>query len=80
MTLGDRVVLLDGGVVQQVDSPQALYERPADRNAAAFIGWPPMNFLEGRLVEVEGRLAADRRQGDAVPGTPPGRLAPLRRP
>ncbi len=57
LTLGDRVVLLDGGVVRQVDSPQALYERPADRNAAAFIGWPPMNFLEGRLVEVEGRLA-----------------------
>ena len=56
LTLGDRVVLLDGGVIRQVDAPQALYERPADRFAAAFIGWPPMNFLEGRLVEVDGRL------------------------
>ena len=56
LTLGDRVVLLDGGVIRQADTPQALYERPANRLAAAFIGWPPMNFLEGRLVEVEGRL------------------------
>ena len=56
LTLGDRVVLLDGGVIRQADTPQALYERPADRFVAAFIGWPPMNFLEGRLVEVDGRL------------------------
>ena len=56
LTLGDRVVLLDGGKVQQADRPQALYERPANRFTAAFIGWPPMNFLEGRLVEEAGCL------------------------
>ena len=76
LTLGDRVVLLDEGRVRQADSPQALYERPANRFAAAFVGWPPMNFLEGRLVEEEGRLVlADgehrlplaERQGDWRP-------------
>jgi multiple sugar transport system ATP-binding protein len=56
LTLGDRVVLLGRGEVQQVDRPQALYDRPVNRTAAAFIGWPPMNFLEGQLVQEEGRL------------------------
>jgi multiple sugar transport system ATP-binding protein len=56
LTLGDRVVLLDEGMLRQADRPQVLYERPANRFAAAFIGWPPMNFLEGRLVEVDGCL------------------------
>ncbi len=56
LTLGDRVVLLDRGEVQQADRPEVLYERPANRAAAAFIGWPPMNLLAGRLVEQDGRL------------------------
>jgi multiple sugar transport system ATP-binding protein len=56
LSLGDRVVLLDRGEIQQADRPQVLYDRPANRTAAAFIGWPPMNFLEGRLIEQDGRL------------------------
>jgi multiple sugar transport system ATP-binding protein len=56
LTLGDRVVLLDKGVVQQADRPQALYDRPMSRQVAAFVGWPPMNLLEGRLVEESGCL------------------------
>src|SRR5262249_36927819 len=54
MTLGDRVVVLNRGVVQQVARPQVLYENPANRFVAGFIGWPPMNFLEGRFTEVGG--------------------------
>ena len=56
LTLGDRVVLLDRGEVQQAGPPEALYDRPANRAAAAFVGWPPMNFLAGRLAESDGRL------------------------
>jgi multiple sugar transport system ATP-binding protein len=50
MTLGDRVVVLDRGKVQQVGRPLDLYERPANRFVAGFLGWPPMNFFDGRLV------------------------------
>ena len=60
LTLGDRVVVLDKGVVQQADSPRALYDRPISRQVAAFVSWPPMNFLEGRLIEESGCLSLKR--------------------
>jgi multiple sugar transport system ATP-binding protein len=50
MTLGDRVVVLRDGVVQQCDRPQVLYERPANLFVAAFIGSPAMNLVEGRAL------------------------------
>ncbi len=56
LTLGDRVVVLDRGKVQQADRPAALYERPANRFVAAFLGWPPLSLLDGRLVEADGGL------------------------
>jgi multiple sugar transport system ATP-binding protein len=49
MTLGDRVVVLRGGKVQQVGSPQFLYDNPANLFVAGFIGSPAMNFLPGTL-------------------------------
>src|SRR5207249_1952224 len=49
MTLGQRVVVLNKGIVQQVDSPQGLYQRPQNTFVASFIGSPPMNFIRGRL-------------------------------
>jgi multiple sugar transport system ATP-binding protein len=49
MTMGDRVAVLKGGVLQQVDAPQALYARPANVFVAAFIGSPSMNLYEGGL-------------------------------
>ena len=49
MTLGDQVVVLDGGKVQQVGPPALLYQRPANRFVAGFLGWPPMNFIDGKL-------------------------------
>ena len=52
MTLGQRIVVLDGGRIQQVDTPMALYERPANLFVATFLGSPAMNVLRGRL---EGR-------------------------
>jgi multiple sugar transport system ATP-binding protein len=50
MTLGERVVVLNKGIVQQVDSPQGLYQRPQNTFVASFIGSPPMNFIRGRLT------------------------------
>jgi multiple sugar transport system ATP-binding protein len=50
MTLGDRVVVLRGGVVQQIGAPQELYDRPANLFVAGFIGSPSMNFVPGELT------------------------------
>ena len=49
MTLGQRVAVLNKGVIQQVDTPQGLYRGPANTFVASFIGSPPMNFIRGRL-------------------------------
>jgi multiple sugar transport system ATP-binding protein len=54
MTLGDRVVVMRGGIVQQVAEPRTLYELPANLFVAGFIGSPPMNFLPASIEE--GRL------------------------
>jgi ABC-type sugar transport system ATPase subunit len=62
MTLGDRVAVLDHGVVQQVAAPRELYERPANPFVAGFIGNPPMNLFPTRLDVEDGRLVA--RIGD----------------
>ena len=49
MTLGERVAVLNRGVIQQVDTPGALYSSPANTFVATFIGSPAMNFLRARL-------------------------------
>ena len=50
MTLGDRIVVMNQGRVQQVGTPVQVYDRPANRFVAGFIGAPEMNFLEGELT------------------------------
>lgn len=49
MTIGDRIVILNDGVIQQVGTPLDVYQNPANRFVASFIGSPPMNFLEGKI-------------------------------
>ena len=49
MTMGDRIVVMLDGVIQQVDAPLDLYHRPANRFVATFIGSPPMNIFEGAI-------------------------------
>src|SRR5947199_3856410 len=58
MTLGDRVCVMRGGVLQQVDRPQVLYDRPANLFVAGFIGSPAMNLVEAELAERNGALVA----------------------
>jgi multiple sugar transport system ATP-binding protein len=59
MTLGDRVVVMKDGVVQQVGEPLELYGRPANRFVASFIGSPAMNFAEVNVAESNGALWAE---------------------
>ena len=56
MTLGTRIVVMNEGVIQQVDSPKNLYERPANMFVAGFIGAPQINFLPARCEESDGEL------------------------
>jgi multiple sugar transport system ATP-binding protein len=70
MTLGDRIVVLDRGKVQQVGRPLDLYQRPANRFVAGFLGWPPMSFFDGRLVRRAGGELALRADGLEVPLLP----------
>jgi multiple sugar transport system ATP-binding protein len=66
MTLGDRIVVMKDGVIQQADTPLGTYNRPVNRFVAGFIGMPPMNFFHGMI----------RAQGDQLvfdEASPPGR-------
>jgi len=50
MSMGDRIVVMNKGIVQQVDTPLTIYNEPANRFVAGFIGSPTMNFFDGRLL------------------------------
>ncbi|MFT3896313.1 MAG: sn-glycerol-3-phosphate ABC transporter ATP-binding protein UgpC [Thermomonas sp.] len=63
MTLGQRIVVLDGGRIEQIDTPMALYERPASVFVAGFLGSPAMNLVAGRLRRDDG-LALHPANGD----------------
>lgn len=71
MTLGDRIVVLHQGHIQQVDRPLAIYERPATAFVAGFIGNPPMNLLAAQYTD------GDVHVGDQVLKLSPGLQAQL---
>jgi len=54
MTMGDRIVVMHKGVIQQVDAPQQLYDHPCNLFVAGFIGTPPMNFMDGTVEKTDG--------------------------
>jgi multiple sugar transport system ATP-binding protein len=60
MTLGQRIVLMDQGTIQQVDTPTNIYRKPTNRFVASFIGSPPMNFLSGVVEGGRFRFAENR--------------------
>jgi multiple sugar transport system ATP-binding protein len=81
MTLGDRVAVMNGGVVEQVDRPLTVYRQPGSRFVAGFLGWPPMSFLDGEVVAraagavfVEARVAR-RLAGQGAGAGPAGEAA-----
>jgi len=59
MTMGDRIVVMRNGFIQQVGSPMEVYNQPQNQFVAGFIGSPPMNFLEGVLVQDNGAIQVD---------------------
>ena len=56
MTMGDRIVVMKDGVIQQVDTPQNLYDSPANRFVAGFLGSPQMNFVDATLRNANGKF------------------------
>ena len=69
MTLGTRIVVMKDGVIQQVDTPQNLYEKPQNLFVAGFMGSPQMNFLTA-TVSVEGDVASLEIAGKSIPLPP----------
>ena len=59
MTMGDRIVVMRDGVIQQVDTPQNLYDYPCNIFVAGFIGSPQMNFLDGTVIPLPQEKTAD---------------------
>jgi multiple sugar transport system ATP-binding protein len=72
MTLGQRVAVMRDGRVQQVDTPQALYARPANLFVAAFIGSPAMNLVEAEVADGELRFGGHAIPLPAATAPPPG--------
>jgi multiple sugar transport system ATP-binding protein len=66
MTMGDRIVVMNGGVVQQIDTPLALYNEPANLFVAGFLGSPPMNFINGTLKEERDALLFSEIEGGTM--------------
>ena len=71
MTMGTRIAVMNAGVLQQVDTPQNLYDYPANLFVAGFIGSPAMNFFNATLVERDGKVCVDT--GDFVLTVPDDR-------
>jgi multiple sugar transport system ATP-binding protein len=65
MTIGEQLVVMDGGRIQQVGTPESCYRRPANRFVASFLGSPAMNFIEGAYDREERALVLDG--GERVP-------------
>lgn len=56
MTMGDKIVIMKDGIINQIDTPLNLYNKPANRFVAGFIGSPSMNFLKGRIKDGKGMV------------------------
>lgn len=70
MTLGDKIVIMRDGVIQQAGKPLELYDRPENSFVAAFIGSPEINLVEGKLIRDNGKLSV--RAGDLEVELPDG--------
>ncbi|WP_129648739.1 ABC transporter ATP-binding protein [Peristeroidobacter agariperforans] len=73
MTLGQRIVVLDRGIVQQIDTPMNIYERPVNLFVAGFLGNPAMNFFRGSLNSAGNVLNGEGAELAVPPGLPAGK-------
>jgi multiple sugar transport system ATP-binding protein len=67
MTLGDKIVVMKDGVIQQIGAPIYLYNNPINKFVAGFIGTPPMNFLLVKVVEKGGKVVCDEGSFEVTP-------------
>ncbi len=67
MTMGDKIVVMKDGKIQQIGSPLYLYNHPINKFVAGFIGSPPMNFLSVKIIEKGGQIVADEGSFEIVP-------------
>ncbi|HSK19133.1 MAG TPA: sn-glycerol-3-phosphate ABC transporter ATP-binding protein UgpC [Longimicrobiales bacterium] len=72
MTMGDRIVVMSAGHIQQIGAPLELYESPANQFVAGFIGSPAMNFVDGTLEEHDGTVTVVAMDGGLRVPLPPG--------
>ena len=56
MTLGNRIVVMNEGIIRQIDTPAVIYDKPVNKFVAGFIGSPPMNFVEGKIIKKESKF------------------------
>jgi multiple sugar transport system ATP-binding protein len=68
MTLGERIVVMQRGKIQQADAPLTVYNRPVNRFVAGFIGMPPMNFFDGIVREIAGQLVFEEGRAHRTVG------------
>ncbi len=59
MTMADRIVVMKDGFIQQVDTPNNLYQHPVNQFVAGFIGSPQMNFIDSKLIKVDGKYVIE---------------------
>jgi multiple sugar transport system ATP-binding protein len=59
MTMATRIAVMKLGVLQQLDTPQQLYDKPGNKFVAGFIGSPSMNFFEGKIAKSDGKIVLD---------------------
>ena len=59
MTMGDRIVVMKDGFIQQIDTPVNLYQHPINQFVAGFIGSPQMNFIDSKLLKVDGKYVIE---------------------
>ena len=59
MTMGDRIVVMKDGFIQQIDTPTNLYNHPVNQFVAGFIGSPQMNFIDSKLIKVDGKYVVE---------------------
>src|SRR6266404_153789 len=72
LALGDRIVVIKEGVIQQVGGPLEIYQRPENMFVAGFIGSPPMNFFRGSIVPIGGELVFEASSDSST--TPPSHI------
>ena len=78
MTMGDRIVVMLDGEIQQVDTPLQLYHHPVNRFVASFIGSPPMNMIDGSLAAENDRLVFHDTSGSVALEVPAAKRETLR--